>query len=739
MERFLAMTLNPYRCLTAGLLALTLTVPTLAHADRRVAIDTTQDGGNFNVFPAGRLTVSHATNNPLLTLTGGATTTGASDVLVGSGAGQSGRLRIEAGSQLSNSGIGYLGYAGSSGTATVSGAGSHWQNQDRLYVGFLGSGTGSLLIEKGGQVTSSGGTVGYSAAGTVTVTGEGSRWQVDGMVNVGENGNGTLIVENGGLVSSQWASIDSSGSSTSTAIIAGEGSRWEIQGEISVGDGESGTGVLRVEDGGVVTSARGSLGTWDGSAGAAIVTGEGSRWQSDSLFVGHAGEGTLTVADGGRVATKTLFGSLNDIQGNGTINSSGIVLDGAIEFNGPGSAQQNLTFGNGGTLHLDMSTGEGGLGVGFRDSGTLSITNGAHVVSAFGVLGNSPSHMVYTDARSHGTGVVSGVGSQWDNRTGLLVGDMNSEGTLRIDNGGIVTSALGVIATHRGTGTVTVSGEGSHWSVAGVEYIADSLYVGGGNDSNGTLNIDNGGLVTVTGNTLLGGRGANSNAAVSVSGNNSAWNVQGRVDVGADPNTSWFSGPTHSATLTVEDGGIVFAEDGIYVYHNGVVAGNGGMIVGDVHNLHGTLSPGASPGFLAIDGNYIQGADGELILEIAGLTPGSDYDQLFVSGNASLDGLVTLRFLDGFAPLTGDVFEFLLVGGIQDANGIAVSIENLLPGFEYDLSFSSGGFSLTALNDAVAVPEPSTVVLSAISGLALLGIAIRRRRAIGSPGRCESA
>ncbi len=42
------------------------------------------------------------------------------------------------------------------------------------------------------------------------------------------------------------------------------------------------------------------------------------------------------------------------------------------------------------------------------------------------------------------------------------------------------------------------------------------------------------------------------------------------------------------------------------------------------------MSPGFSPGALAITGSYTQGAGGSLPIEIGGTTPGSGYDQLNV-------------------------------------------------------------------------------------------------------------
>ena len=103
---------------------------------------------------------------------GGAT---ALNLIVGSNG--TGMLVIQNGGTLTDIG-GFVGnLPGSQGTVTVSGAGSTWTNIGTLVVGGLG--TGTLTIQNGGTVNSGGGgSVGLSAGstGTVTVTGPGSTW-----------------------------------------------------------------------------------------------------------------------------------------------------------------------------------------------------------------------------------------------------------------------------------------------------------------------------------------------------------------------------------------------------------------------------------------------------------------------------------------------------------------------------------------------------------------------------------
>ena len=110
-----------------------------------------------------------------------------------------GTLTVEAGGQVSST-RGYIGdNAGSTGTATVTGNGSKWTNGVDLYVGSHGNGT--LNIEASGQVSSNHDSyLGFESgsSGTATVTGAGSTWTITNSLCVGYRGNGTLNIEAGG-------------------------------------------------------------------------------------------------------------------------------------------------------------------------------------------------------------------------------------------------------------------------------------------------------------------------------------------------------------------------------------------------------------------------------------------------------------------------------------------------------------------------------------------------------------
>ena len=87
--------------------------------------------------------------------------------------------------------------------------------------------------------------------------------------------------------------------------------------------GQYGSGTLRVEAGGQVGSGYGYLGYYMRSTGEATIRGTDSKWTNiNDLYVGRDGSGTLTVADGGQVTAGTLWASLDNLHGDGTITAT---------------------------------------------------------------------------------------------------------------------------------------------------------------------------------------------------------------------------------------------------------------------------------------------------------------------------------------------------------------------------------------------------------------------------------
>jgi T5SS/PEP-CTERM-associated repeat protein len=436
----------------------------------------------------------------------------ANTVLVGNSG--TGTLTIQNGGKVSNV-TGYVGYiAGSTGTATVDGAGSTWTNSGPLYVGVAGIGT--VTIQNGGAVSNAAfGFLGYNSGstGTVTVDGAGSSWTNSSDLLVGDSGAGTLTIQNGGKVSNVVGYLGVNASSTGTATVDGAGSSWTNSSALYVGN--SGAGTLTIRNGGNVSNVLGEISYFAGSTGTVTVDGAGSAWtNSGNLFVGHSGTGTLTIQNGGAVSNVAV-----GFVGYNAGSSGTATVDGA------GSAWTNSS----------------ALLVGYSGAGTLTIRNGGKVSDLFGYLGYN--------AGSTGTATVDGAGSAWTNSGNLFVGTLGT-GTLTIRNGGTVSNVDSYLGYNAGsTGTATVDGAGSAWTNSG------NLFVG--TSGTGTLTIRNGGTVSNVDSYL--GRFAGATGAATVDGAGSAWTNSGNL----------YAGYSGTGTLTIANGGAVSNTAGWLGYNAG--------------------------------------------------------------------------------------------------------------------------------------------------------------------------
>jgi hypothetical protein len=82
---------------------------------------------------------------------------------------------------------------------------------------------------------------------------------------------------------------------------------------------------------------------------------------------------------------------------------------------------------------------------------------------------------------------------------------------------------------------------------------------------------------------------------------------------------------------------------------NGGTLTGAGIIIGNLINNGGTIIPGHSAGTINVQGDYTQGANAVLALEIGGTQPGQ-FDQLAVTGTAKLDGTLSIRTINNFTP-----------------------------------------------------------------------------------------
>ena len=277
--------------------------------------------GNWNAgVPTAATSANIDTVSPNATVVA---TPGGTAVNLAVGQNGTGTLTIQSGGTVTDvfGAVGNLG--GSQGTVTVTGAGSTWTNTGNIVVGGLG--TGTLTIQNGGTVNSAGGgSVGQSvgSTGTVTVTGAGSSWNngPGGGLNIGSFGTGTLTIANGGTVinTAFTANVGNGAGSQGTVTVTGAGSTWSNSSGVNIGN--FGTGTLTIADSGIVTGPvviatnAGSIGTLNIGAGAGDPAAAPGTLTAPSVAFG-AGTGTLNF---NHTSTNYVFAPA--ISGNGTVN-----------------------------------------------------------------------------------------------------------------------------------------------------------------------------------------------------------------------------------------------------------------------------------------------------------------------------------------------------------------------------------------------------------------------------------
>src|SRR5205807_108690 len=135
-----------------------------------------------------------------------------------------------------------------------------------------------------------------------------------------------------------------------------------------------------------------------------------------------------------------------------------------------------------------------------------------------------------------------------------------------------------------------------------------------------------------------------SNAGTIIVGSGSTFTVGGTGAYSQTGGASRFQGGTLIAS-------------GALSLTGGTLTGTG-TISGNVVNSS-QMTPGSAPGILNITGDYTQTNAGALNIEIGGLTPGTQFDQLKISGAATLNGTLNLSLLNAFAPQNGNTFQVL--------------------------------------------------------------------------------
>jgi hypothetical protein len=161
-----------------------------------------------------------------------------------------------------------------------------------------------------------------------------------------------------------------------------------------------------------------------------------------------------------------------------------------------------------------------------------------------------------------------------------------------------------------------------------------------------------------------------------------------------------------------------------------------GTISGNV-TAPGNVSPGNSPGIMAVPGHLSLTQTTTTIMELGGNLNDSQatrYDSISASGAVTLDGNLVLTLVNGYVPVTADALTL-----VSTNNQLSGLFDNVTPGQRLTTSDGAGSFVINygpgsafgagnvVASNFLAVPEPG-MGLVVLAGVGLIGV---RKRVVG--------
>ena len=554
------------------------------------------------------------------------------------------------------------------GTLTLSGA--------NTYDGETLINAGNLILQGGAALKDS---------GIVKLAASGATLHIAGSETIGSlQGGGATAIHSG-----QTLTIAETGNATYSGAITGAGALTKTgSGKWILSGANTYTGNTTINAGNLILEGGAALhdsGIVKLAASAATLTIGASETigslQGGGTTAIHSGQ-TLTIA---QTDNATYAGA---ITGAGALTKSGNgkwILSGANTYTGG-------TTLSGGTLQLlhANALGNGSL---YLSSGILAVGNASNSVGLF-----VPGHITWASSNAivslASTGNITMAGHFTDGgNVGNRTFDFGSGQYLQLGNNTLVNfGATTFNATHfqatysPGTslsGTFQIVGNSLVYALQGGSASGSVINNSGTGGTPTWVDFTvNGSATTSTGSNTIRSLAFANNGNLAIQAGHSLTLSQGQVAV--QNGTSLVSGGTLAtpgnfnktgageldvqSTLAVNgtasiDAGLLTVNgqliaDSVVVNPNATLGG-AGLIVGNV-NVNGNLSPGNSPGTLAIAGNLALTGANSTLIEIASPT---NFDRIVVSGSANLGGALNVVEFGGFEFTYGQQYAFLTAGG----------------------------------------------------------------------------
>jgi hypothetical protein len=163
----------------------------------------------------------------------------------------------------------------------------------------------------------------------------------------------------------------------------------------------------------------------------------------------------------------------------------------------------------------------------------------------------------------------------------------------------------------------------------------------------------------------------------------------GEIVVSGGGNATFFDDVVQNKDLVVSQVGLTTS---VAVFF-GDFTGSGGSTGGGDIFFEGDLQPGNSPALVTFENDIHFGVGAGVEIELGGTTVGSQYDQINVVGDVSVDGDLDISLINGFTPSIGQTFTILtaddIVGTFDTESFPAV------PGRIFDVTYNPQSIVLT--------------------------------------------
>lgn len=207
----------------------------------------------------------------------------------------------------------------------------------------------------------------------------GTNWDIDTVPTNTDNvriDNGVITINS--AVNSYLTFIGDEPGTTGAITVDGAGSNWTNTFNLFVG--EAGDGSLTINNGGTVSNMTGFIGYVSGVTGTVTVDGAGSSWiNSSSIKVGNSGDGTLTISNGGAVIVDSGNGTIsvaNFGASTGTLNIGAAQGDTAVAAGSLSAATLDFRSGTGGRLVLNHTDTGYDFSADITDTGAIDLYSG---------------------------------------------------------------------------------------------------------------------------------------------------------------------------------------------------------------------------------------------------------------------------------------------------------------------------------------------------------------------------